>query len=192
MASPGSTNVIARLCSVDGCARGLKARGYCGMHLARFYRDGQPGDARGQNDQYREDLERGTRECRACHKRKPLAFFVYRRGRICTPCHNKESFSNRQRRADYSQVNRERNLKQLYGLTQSEFDAMYEAQNGRCAICGDAPAPDRFGCLLRVDHDHGTGKVRDLLCQRCNLGLGQFQDDPQRLRDAAIYLERHA
>lgn len=53
-----------------------------------------------------------------------------------------------------------------------------------CIICGE-----RQGRQLAVDHDHKTGAVRGALCSRCNLGLGQFRDDPELLRLAALYLE---
>lgn len=62
---------------------------------------------------------------------------------------------------------------------------MLEAQDGVCAVCAVAPA-------AQVDHDHETGRVRELLCFNCNGGLGQFRDDPEVLRRAAEYVERHA
>ena len=61
---------------------------------------------------------------------------------------------------------------------------MLAAQGGLCAICRNAPA-------AHVDHDHDTGEVRELLCFNCNGGLGQFKDDPEVLRAAADYVERH-
>lgn len=69
-----------------------------------------------------------------------------------------------------------------YGLTIEEWDALLIAQSGRCLICLD-PMRDPH-----VDHDHGTGEVRGLLCQSCNLGLGHFRDRPDLLRAAADYV----
>ena len=62
---------------------------------------------------------------------------------------------------------------------------MHDAQGGLCAICG-RKQPEKW---LAVDHDHETGVIRGLLCSRCNSGLGQFKDNPDRLRLAADYLE---
>jgi chorismate mutase len=75
-----------------------------------------------------------------------------------------------------------------YGLTQADYDAMLLAQDGRCAVCAGPPVGKPF---LLVDHDHGTGQVRGLLCQPCNVGLGHFQDEPARLQAALAYLTRH-
>lgn len=73
----------------------------------------------------------------------------------------------------------------LYGITQPEYDAMLTAQGGRCAICHEEPN----GRQLGVDHDHATGRVRGLLCSRCNMGLGAYRDDVALLRQAITYLE---
>lgn len=63
---------------------------------------------------------------------------------------------------------------------------MLEAQGGMCAVCVQPLSISKS----HVDHDHGTGGVRGILCFNCNGGLGQFKDDPERLRRAAQYLER--
>ncbi len=74
-------------------------------------------------------------------------------------------------------------LQQRYGVTADEVDEMLHRQAGLCPICrrplGDRP---------HVDHDHATGAVRGLLCFTCNVGLGNFADDVQRLSRAADYL----
>lgn len=74
--------------------------------------------------------------------------------------------------------------KRLYrfGLSETDFNAMLQRQNGRCAICGRDEQ-------LVIDHEHNAvGRVRGLLCTACNTGLGHFGDDPERLIRAASYL----
>lgn len=76
----------------------------------------------------------------------------------------------------------------LRGVTPEQWEAMFESQGRACGICpATTPTKDRFWAL---DHNHATGKVRGILCMHCNVGIGQFKDDPQRLRRAADYLER--
>lgn len=89
---------------------------------------------------------------------------------------------------------RRSDLKKSFGLTVERYQAMHDAQDGRCAICGQVETMERGGKVrwLAVDHDHKDGHVRELLCSGCNVGLGNFGDDPARLRAAAEYLERHA
>jgi len=79
-------------------------------------------------------------------------------------------------------------LKRTYGITIEQYDAMLEAQGGKCAICGTQNC--RTGKRLAVDHDHITGEVRGVLCYRCNTALGKFRDDPQILAKAIDYLHR--
>jgi hypothetical protein len=81
------------------------------------------------------------------------------------------------------QSNRKSHLKRKYGLTQEAFDEMLAAQGGGCAICGKPDADN-------VDHDHFTGRVRGILCWNCNVGVGQFEDDSERLLAALSYLDR--
>ena len=73
-------------------------------------------------------------------------------------------------------------IKHQYGLTVAEYESIV-AQS--CAICG---TQEGQRCL---DHDHSASAIRDALCAHCNRGLGDFQDDPGRLRTAADYLEKH-
>lgn len=85
---------------------------------------------------------------------------------------------------------RQRNLKRNYGMTTAQYDALVIQQNGLCAICGE-PGENHSSKRLVVDHDHSTDAVRALLCSTCNLGLGAFKDDPERLAKAIEYLRRH-
>lgn len=79
-------------------------------------------------------------------------------------------------------------LRKTYGLTPAQFEAMLEAQNGKCAICGKE-APNHHKKRLNVDHCHTVGTIRGLLCDACNRGLGLFKDDLDLLRKAIAYLE---
>jgi hypothetical protein len=72
-----------------------------------------------------------------------------------------------------------------WGLTQVQYLAMFEAQDHKCAICG---AQARAMRALAIDHCHDTGRIRGLLCQDCNMGMGQFADSPDLLEAAARYL----
>jgi Recombination endonuclease VII len=83
-----------------------------------------------------------------------------------------------------SAANRDAYFYRKYKLTQRELAGLRSAQQDRCGICG-APDPEH------LDHEHSTGKIRKLLCQRCNQGLGLFRDDPYLLQVAALYVEGH-
>lgn len=75
-----------------------------------------------------------------------------------------------------------------YGITEEQYQQLLAKQDGVCAIC---ERPDRTYDHLSVDHDHETGAVRGLLCGHCNHAIGKMGDDPELLRKAALYLERH-
>lgn len=74
-------------------------------------------------------------------------------------------------------------MKNLYHITEKEYQEMYEKQHGSCALpsCGK-PATD-------IDHCHVLGKTRGLLCNCHNKAIGAFSDNPNLLREAAEYLE---
>jgi hypothetical protein len=73
-----------------------------------------------------------------------------------------------------------------YGLRQSAYALLIHTQGNKCVICGASPN----GKPLAVDHCHETRRVRGLLCQQCNLGLGRFKDNTDLLLAAAAYLAR--
>jgi hypothetical protein len=74
----------------------------------------------------------------------------------------------------------------MYGITSECVEELREAQGNLCAICREPLANGQF---CHVDHDHTSGRVRGVLCNRCNTGLGKFLDDAGLLRKAAHYLE---
>ncbi len=108
----------------------------------------------------------------------------------------------RQRNRGYSKTWKKRNpekalfdrknahLKMKYGITFAEYNEMLAKQNGCCAICGKSPSG--FKRKFHVDHDHATGKIRGLLCVRCNFGLGYFEENPLLLDSAKKYITDHS
>ena len=80
-------------------------------------------------------------------------------------------------------ADRDEYLRRTYGITLAEYDVMWKAQGGMCAICL------RKMDVFNVDHDHVSGELRMLLCPHCNLMLGTAKDDPNILREGAKYLE---
>jgi len=83
-------------------------------------------------------------------------------------------------------VARNNSLKRKYGITHDAYNMLYERQEGKCAICGN---PEN---LLHVDHNHTTGKVRGLLCNNCNGGIGFLNDDIKILEQAIKYLKTNS
>lgn len=76
-------------------------------------------------------------------------------------------------------------LRKRYGISVEEYEKFLEKQDGMCAICLSEPGRRR----LDVDHSHDTGEVRGLLCELCNKALGGFNDDPDLLQRAIMYLK---
>ena len=93
-----------------------------------------------------------------------------------------EKASHRRRWAADSDF-RDRKRAGRYGLSLQDYRAMRERQGNVCGICKTPGKP------LCVDHCHATGKVRGLLCRDCNLGLGNYKDNPVFTRAATAYLE---
>jgi recombination endonuclease VII len=79
--------------------------------------------------------------------------------------------------------NRDKYMKQRYGISRADYDALFERQGGACAICRR-----RSKERLCVDHCHVTGMIRGLLCRKCNFGLGSLCDDQRALVAALAYL----
>jgi len=74
-----------------------------------------------------------------------------------------------------------------YGMTESQWQRIYDQQDGRCAICRKY----LDDCTACVDHDHETGDIRGILCTQCNSGLGMFKDNVVFLELAAKYLTNY-
>ena len=94
----------------------------------------------------------------------------------------------------WSKANPEKKKRQrlmaAFGIDLNDYQDMLTEQNFQCAICGysDMSDPKMFPV---VDHCHDTGRIRGLLCMNCNMGLGKFKDDMNRLWCAISYLQRN-
>lgn len=133
--------------------------------------------------------------CNKCGETKPYSDF-YRHHMMsdghlgaCKRCivarnmaRNASDSTYSERKANWA---RSAKLRKVYGLEKGEYEVMLAEQGGRCAICGTDEPGARSFC---VDHDHATSEVRGLLCNDCNVGLGFYRDDPDRLLAAATYL----
>ena len=127
------------------------------------------------------------RYCGKCKSNKPASDFypsMWRRNGVSAQCKNCLQ--------EYYKTNGEKiywqRLKAVFGLSREAYLKMLEEQNGVCGICKQPEGSKRFR-YLAVDHDHTTGKIRGLLCHRCNKGLGVFKDEIGRLKQAIAYLE---
>lgn len=111
---------------------------------------------------------------------------------FCRSCRGKTSEDgSKMTRAEYA---RDWTLQKKYGITLDDFHGYWIVSRGRCGICDIymKPPAQRQGQamdVVAVDHDHATGKVRGLLCNACNKGLGHFKDDPALLQKAMEYLK---
>lgn len=118
--------------------------------------------------------------CTKCKEEKEITEFYknknYRDGLYyyCKSCSNKETLDWKARNPQKSK-NHTRNskLKSNYGITLEIYNKMFSSQDGKCYICGKHQS--EFKIALCVDHSHSTGKVRALLCNPCNVGLGYYE-----------------
>jgi Recombination endonuclease VII len=120
--------------------------------------------------------------CKSCQKMAVIS--GYRNDPAKHAAYNREwGRKNPHKKADIA-------LKTRFGLPHGSYAQMFAAQNGKCAICGtDKPSLDPRFRRFHVDHDAATGKIRGLLCSRCNTGIGQLLHDRDILLSAIGYLD---
>jgi hypothetical protein len=125
------------------------------------------------------------------------AYYVANRERLLEKARRErgvEGYSARRKKASakYRAENREKirgySLAK-HGLTLHDYNYLMDVQGSVCRICGAEAQKEKHG-RLHVDHDHATGEIRGLLCARCNMGLGLFQDSPAILASTIDYLKR--
>ena len=149
---------------------------------------------RGKRHPWRDRRPRSRIACKECTN---LFVPIAGNDKFCCACramreaesHRDRSRARRKNQSGLHQSNY--NLFANYGITKEEYERMEIETGGLCSICGLAPTGGRNKHRkFAVDHDHKTGKVRGLLCWRCNSGLGCFADSTERLSAAVRYLEK--
>lgn len=130
--------------------------------------------------------------CNNCQKLKPLESFEWQKNRpnprkTCKLCRSRQPLKPevKARKAEAKKVKYQSDKvgyrqgweRSVYGVCKEDFDYSY------CAIC-------QSETKLCIDHDHGTGAVRGLLCLNCNLALGNFHDSIEKLEKAIMYLKK--
>ena len=144
--------------------------------------------------------------CSICKEEKELDKFNKRKERKdgyesrCKECQK----ATREANPNYKETQRKANAKQdakrkgkrwgyhlskTYGLSEESYYKMYEEQDGRCAICDKKENKEEHYGKFVVDHCHNTGHVRGLLCNQCNLMIGNAKDDTTTLNNAIKYLK---
>src|SRR3990172_7287125 len=126
---------------------------------------------------------------RGCKKTWPNRHEFTSDGSMCRNCRQVEN-----RKYYSTSKSRSRHLTETYGLTEGDFHDRLKGQKNQCGACGcpiNYKQSSVSGTVLDravIDHDHQTGKVRGLLCGRCNVGIGYFQDSIDNLQGAIDYL----
>lgn len=141
---------------------------FCSLHCREVDRRKRPG--------YRERTRNYAREWAKNHPGRKQQYNKEYQKR------NRERIKARARewqaenRESVKAKNRAWRLRVLFGMTQADYDLMLAKQNGVCRICGKQNRGNTAHLPLAIDHDHQTGAIRGLLCNRCNLSLGWFED----------------
>lgn len=102
----------------------------------------------------------------------------------------KRKASQKKYKDAHPQVLRGRRLKVRYGLEPGDYEKLATEQSGRCAVCRRLPADTNRGILV-VDHDHETDKVRELLCNDCNVAVASVHEDLATAIALVSYLVKH-
>jgi hypothetical protein len=162
-------------CTVEDCTRKYYAKGLCEAHYARQRKYGR------LTPLPKKELVHGT-----------LTGYAYWKCR-CEECLGAQrEYYQRWHDANptaYMRHNKTRQLRRDYGIELADYLLMHEQQDGKCAICG---GPPENGKSLAVDHCHVTGRVRGLLCLKCNSGIGMFKDSLETVLAAVDYLLLHS
>lgn len=132
-------------------------------------------------------LKRVSGYCRKCAPsfliKKPIDDKTERKCSICGEVLSIENFCKRDSGHRKYSCTKCNNLRK-FGLSRKDYQILFEKQNGECLICNKKSK-------LVVDHCHETGKIRGLLCSKCNCALGSFKDDITSLKNGINYLKKN-
>lgn len=142
-------------------------------------------------------MQNVNRKCKVCGEEKPLNQFAKNKicllgyEHTCRKCATQRAILwERTSRASRKEIY----LKYTYGITLKDYEEMRIKQDSKCKICkqSEVVLDKKYGQLrdLSVDHCHTTGKIRGLLCTRCNTAIGSFRDDIDFLKSAIKYLKK--
>jgi hypothetical protein len=126
-----------------------------------------------------------TKQCTKCGDIKPSEGFTRDSANptgLFSWCKDCVKQSSQHRRESDREKHRFHHKKHRYGITRADYQRLFQEQGEVCKICGQS-------ARLGVDHDHVTGRVRGLLCHKCNAGIGLLCEDVEVLRRAISYLE---
>lgn len=189
IASRDGIDTSQPFCDVHGClSTATDGSELCAMHRARIAEISTVIPVRGTV------LRSGEKRCSTCRLIKNLGeFYPKRRPPIgvsawssrCRPCSviaaKKYSVKTDGR------ASRDAKYRARFGITLQQYNDMFAAQSGCCAVCGQHQSG--FGQALAVDHDHKTHEIRGLLCHGCNTGIGGLKDSIEFLSEAIRYLK---
>lgn len=180
---------LGTVCALDDCNELVFGRGWCQKHYSRWKRNGDPlhiartlGCRCNACATCRSRLAAKHRyqpkPCRGCGGIKPSGRSFY-----CDSCAAEATL---RRHANKPLWQREGELRRRYGIGVADYASLLDAQDGVCAICGQPPTKSYLA--LDIDHCHKTGKVRGLLCRRCNVRLSYIESG--LLDESLAYPER--
>ena len=135
-------------------------------------------------------IEKDISDFHKCYSRKKGVHPQCKVCRLTYLANNKEKTHKygKEYRKNNKDKTRNYSLKRNYGITLEQKQQIYVKQNKKCAICPRYIETVNSAC---VDHEHTTGKIREILCRKCNSALGLLQDNPEICFAAGNYILKH-
>ena len=144
----------------------------------------------------------GKKSCSICKELLPISNFRKNTTLTCglhSQCNSCEckgrNLHRKTKHVSGLSIQKAESLKTNFKLNADDYILMIKTQDNKCAICGDKESHIDFHTRktkeLAVDHNHETGEIRQLLCHACNMGIGLFKEDGERMLKAIKYLEKY-